>query len=1133
MGEALYESIVEESNDGILVAQDGEIIYANERLRELTGYAESELVGEPKTKLVTDDDTALVERYHGARTEGGTAPDQYEVTLETSAGDRIPIEFSVSQIPHDGEPAVVAFCRDVTKAKKREQEIEDLKSEYESVFENVQDALFLLDVDADRTVRFQRFNEREAEFTGKSTEEVRGKTPQEVFGEDIGSELEANYRECIERKETFVYEEELELTDETTVWQTKLTPIIVDGEVDRIVGSGREVTTLKEREQVLEQMVREANGIIEATSKTGMGQVAVDIAEDVLDSPVAGVSLLSEDSQRLEIVAAADEDPAESKIPSTFNRGEDDAPSEVVWEAFESGEPVHIDDTDECGGLADETPARSALVHPLGDHGVIIISETDSGGFDETDRNVIGLMAQTLTASLDRREQKRQLERARKRLRVLFEKAPDSITVHDVDGNVLDGNEQLVENLGYTREELLSMNVTDFAVGLDPAEGREVWGGMDTGEVHKVEGTHERKDGSTFPVWVWVAKLEVDGEPRFLALARNISERKRREQRLETLNERLELAVEGAELGVWDWNVETDEVDFSDQWGKMLGYAPEKVDDHLDEWEKRVHPDDLPEVEATLEAHFAGETDYYDSEHRMKTADGDWKWIRDIGRVVERDADGDPVRAVGIHLDIDDRKERERTLRQFQQAVEETAHAVYITDTDGTIEYVNPAFEDVTGYSEAEALGQTPRLLKSGEYDDEFYEEFWETISSGDRWVDEMIDRRADGDDIVLNQTVSPITDGEGNPQKFVAIAQDITQRKEAEEALERTQEELRQIIDLVPDLIFVKNRAGEYLLANETTAEFYGTTPEEVEGSHESEVIPSVDDSEEFRQDDLEVIESGEPKFIPQEELTTAEGETRVLQTTKIPYEIAESEEDAVLGYARDVTDLTEYQRQLESQRDNLEVLNQVVRHDIRNDLQLVLAYTERLGSSVDGDNKEYIERVLDATQDAIDITTTARDVTRVMLQTDVDLKRIRLRPALESEVDDVRSNYGHALVRIDGTLPNIEVLADEMLESVFRNLLKNAIQHNDKEVPEVTVSGTRTDGTVAVRIADNGPGISDERKEEVFEQGKMGLDSEGTGLGLYLVETLVERYDGEVYVEDNDPTGAVFVVELPLASE
>nr|WP_302080778.1 PAS domain S-box protein [Salinibaculum sp. KK48] len=1218
-----YESIVEESNDGILVARNGEIIYANERLQELTGYAEATLVGAPNTMLVTDDETSPSKQYQSARTSGEGATNQYEATLETRSDTRIPVEFSVNQIPYDGEPAVVAFCRDITEQNEREEGLDALKPEYESVFDHVQDALFLLDVDDDRTVRFQRFNEREEAFTGKSTEEVRGKTPTEVFGDELGSELAANYRKCIERRETLVYEEELNINDKATIWQTKLTPIVVDGTVERIVGSGREITELKNRE--------------------------------------------------------------------------------------------------------------------------------------------------------------RELEQARTRLRALFDEAPDSITVHDADGNILDVNEQIVDELGYTRDKLLEMNVTDFAVELDPATAQNIWAEMDNEETHKVEGQHQRKDGSTFPVEMWVSKTDVLGEPQYLALGRNITERKEREKELsryrafventsdvitiisgdgtveyvssasshvsgheseelvgteaiehvhpadreavseqlaeliatpgsratveyrfqhadgswiwiestginrfddpkiegvvlasrditgrkererqiQELKDRLALAIEGAELGVWDWNVNTDEVEFNDQWAEMLGYDPANIDDHLDAWETRVHPEDLSEVEATLESHLAGETEYYDSEHRMKTADGGWKWIRDIGKVVERDDDGDPVRAVGIHLDIDERKSyeqtleeerdmftqgpavlfkwenaegwpvefvsenvenitgyspdqftsgevsyaelvhdadidrvteevaenseegidrfshepyrivtadgdvrwvldhtknvwndreithrqgylvditerkrREQKLEQFREAVEQTGHAVYITDTDGSIEYVNPAFEQTTGYSEDEVIGERPTLLKSGEHEDTFYEDLWETVRSGNQWESEIIDKRADGEEVIIYQTISPIADSDGEPQKFVAVARDITERKEYEEALEAAHEKLRQIIDLVPDLIFVKNRAGEYLLANETTADFYGMSPEAVEGSHESEVIPSVDDSEQFRQDDLEVIESGEPKFIPKEELTTADGETRILQTTKIPYQVPESGEDAVLGYARDVTDLTEYQHKLESQRDNLEILNQVVRHDIRNDLQLVLAYAETLLTYVEPEGEENLDRVLNATRDAIDITTTARDVTRVMLQSDVELRPVRLRPALESEVDDVQSNYEEALVRIDGTIPNIEVLGDGMLESVFRNLMKNAIQHNDKEVPEVNVSVTQEEDSAVLRIADNGPGISDERKEKIFQQGEMGLDSEGTGLGLHLVETLVDRYGGSVYVEDNDATGAVFVVELPLAA-
>jgi signal transduction histidine kinase len=111
------------------------------------------------------------------------------------------------------------------------------------------------------------------------------------------------------------------------------------------------------------------------------------------------------------------------------------------------------------------------------------------------------------------------------------------------------------------------------------------------------------------------------------------------------------------------------------------------------------------------------------------------------------------------------------------------------------------------------------------------------------------------------------------------------------------------------------------------------------------------------------------------------------------------------------------------------------------------------------------------------------------------------------------------------------VSVTADEMVTSVFRHILQNAIQHNDREVPEVRVTGTAHDETVVIRIADDGPGIPDERKSDVFGKGETGLESEGSGMGLYLVETLVDRYGGDVWVEDNEPRGAVFVIELPRA--
>lgn len=223
--------------------------------------------------------------------------------------------------------------------------------------------------------------------------------------------------------------------------------------------------------------------------------------------------------------------------------------------------------------------------------------------------------------------------------------------------------------------------------------------------------------------------------------------------------------------------------------------------------------------------------------------------------------------------------------------------------------------------------------------------------------------------------------------------------------------------------------------------------------------------------------------------------------------------------------------EQMLEEQRDNLQLLNQVMRHDIRNDLQLISAYAELLEDHVDEEGREYLEIIKENAESAVDLTTAARDLSQVMLGGGVEERAVPLAPKLNQQIEETRSGYPKAVLTVEETVPDIDVIGNDMLGSVFRNVLQNAIQHNDKMPPEVVVSTVERDDRIEIRIADNGPGIPDAQKEEIFSQGEKGLESSGAGIGLYLVRSLVDGYGGDVWIEDNEPGGAVFVVSLPLA--
>ncbi|AEM56229.1 signal transduction protein [Haloarcula hispanica N601] len=226
------------------------------------------------------------------------------------------------------------------------------------------------------------------------------------------------------------------------------------------------------------------------------------------------------------------------------------------------------------------------------------------------------------------------------------------------------------------------------------------------------------------------------------------------------------------------------------------------------------------------------------------------------------------------------------------------------------------------------------------------------------------------------------------------------------------------------------------------------------------------------------------------------------------------------------------ERERELKRQRDNLDLLNQIVRHDLTNHLQTISGRAELLRDQCSGDALEHADGIQESSQAAAELLETAGNLATVMRQTDWETEPVALGPVLSSVSEDIAATYSDAQVTVPDESPSVRVRADELLSSVFRNVLTNAIQHNDSAVPSVVIDVIDDGDVVHVTVADDGPGIPDEQKQAVFERGEKRLDSDGTGVGLYLVRTLVDAYGGDVWVEDNEPTGTVVGVTLRKAA-
>jgi PAS domain S-box-containing protein len=439
--------------------------------------------------------------------------------------------------------------------------------------------------------------------------------------------------------------------------------------------------------------------------------------------------------------------------------------------------------------------------------------------------------------------------------------------------------------------------------------------------------------------------------------------------------------------------------------------------------------------------------------------------------------------------------------------------AFYAVDDDWHVTYWNDRMADRTGIAANEVLGAALWDVFSDLEGSEL-KSFYESV---------MANGEHDTFRTYLEDPLGYWVEVRAYPDEngMSVFSRDVTADVERTRELERYE----TIVEHATDAVMLKDHDGRYRLANRRVAKYANRPVEDVLGRTDHELFGDEVGAE-IRRRERRALDD-EERITYEERLPTPDGEI-VFETTRIPF-YEHDELAGTIGICRDVTEEHAYRRRLEDRSEQLELLNRILRHDIRNDMAVVLAVLDLVGEYVtDDEGVDLVDEVRERGEHVVELTAILRDLMTVVLEDGDALQPVQLASVLQSELSDVDAAYPRAITRIDGDLPTVDVRANEMLHSVFRNLFKNAIQHNDQPLPEVAVSASLDDETVTVRVADNGPGIPEAQRRRMFDRDEKGLDSAGTGVGLFLVDRLVDEYGGTVHVEDGDPNGSVFVIEL-----
>ena len=482
-----------------------------------------------------------------------------------------------------------------------------------------------------------------------------------------------------------------------------------------------------------------------------------------------------------------------------------------------------------------------------------------------------GKAKQIIGAATDITERKHgeaQLRQQKELLQTIFDRIPVMVVLYDQDGKLLLVNREFEQVLGWSFAELANRDILTICYP-DPEYRQEVVEFRQAATGKWQERKTTTRSGKIIDT-CW-ANIQLSDRSR-IGIGQDITDRKQKEAALRISQERFQLAIEASGLGLWDQNIVTGELYFSDEAIAILGYKPEELEINFANWEKLVHPDDISTTLAAFNAHLEMRSNDYEVEFRMLTKGGEWKWILSRGKVTERDRTLNPIRITGTYKDITERKRTEAALREKEQKLRAIFNNTFqftgLLTNDGKVIEINQPALDFCGIAQSDVLGRPfwqtrwwmVDVAHKGNGERRFgiptsltptqqqLKNAVATAANGE-FVRYEVDIRGVRDTTAtIDFSLKPVKDEAGNVVMLISEGRDISDKKRNERVknalincLEQSEARLSQIITTISEGLIVQDENGHVVFVNAAALALFDRPYQEV--FHASLGVPIVSD--------------------------------------------------------------------------------------------------------------------------------------------------------------------------------------------------------------------------------------------------------------------------------------------------